>query len=102
MTLTWAVLLLFQNVYVTHHAAAGSQPPAIGLRGLTDPATALEAFISYRGSDSLPPCRVLAHPPPSHDLTSGGICGIATAGGFVLGAVFISLAFVYTERRRKY
>lgn len=98
LTVAWP----FQNVYVTHHAAAGSQPPAIGLRSLTDPAAALAAFVESRGPDALPPARVLSHPPSSHSLTSGGICGIATACGFIAGAVFAALALFYTPRRKKY
>lgn len=89
-------------MYVTHHAPTGSQPPAIGLRGLTDSAAALKAFIDYRGPDALPSARVLSRPSATHALSSGGICGIATACGFVAGAVIILLSFMYIERRRKY
>ncbi|EIW60502.1 acid protease [Trametes versicolor FP-101664 SS1] len=91
-----------RNVYVTHHAANDTQPPKIGLRGLTDPAAALAAFIADRGADSGSPAQVLSQADHTNSLTGGGICGIATASGFVAGAVILVLVFSLTGYRRKY
>ncbi|KAH9854110.1 acid protease [Lenzites betulinus] len=91
-----------RNVYVTHHAANDSQPPKIGLRGLTDPAVALAAFINDRGPDPGGPVHVRARADHTSALTGGGICGIATASGFVAGAVVLVLVFTFTGHRRKY
>ncbi|KAI0646935.1 acid protease [Trametes meyenii] len=91
-----------RNAYVTHHAATDSQPPRIGLRGLTDPTAALAAFINDRGADPNGPAQVRAHADRSNSLTGGDVCGIATAVGFVAGAVVLVLVFTFTGRRRKY
>lgn len=87
---------------MTHHAANDTQPPKIGLRGLTDPAVALAAFIADRGADSGSPAQVLSQADHTNSLTGGGICGIATASGFVAGAVILVLVFSLTGYRRKY
>ncbi|KAI0637087.1 acid protease [Trametes polyzona] len=91
-----------RNVYVTHHAANDTQPPMIGLRGLTDPAAALAAFIDDRGADSGPPANVRSRADHTGSLTGGDICGIATASGFVAGAVILVLVFAFTGHRKKY
>ncbi|KAI8998749.1 acid protease [Trametes punicea] len=91
-----------RNVYVTHHAATDSQPPKIGLRGLTDPAVALAAFIKDRGADAGPPAQVRARADHTGSLTGGDICGIATASGFVAGVVVLVLVFTFTGYRRRY
>ncbi|KAI0831182.1 acid protease [Trametes gibbosa] len=91
-----------RNVYVTHHAANDSQPPKIGLRGLTDPAFALAAFINDRGADPGGPVHIRAHTDHTNSLTGGGVCGIATAIGFVAGAVVLVLVLTFTGYRRKY
>ncbi|KAI0721650.1 acid protease [Cerioporus squamosus] len=95
-----------RNVYVTHHAATDSKPPAIGLRGLTDSSAALAAFLKDRGADTSPPANVSSHVSQSSTLTGGDICGIATAGGFVAGVVLVVLLFTVMRlcrrRRRPY
>ncbi|RPD79952.1 acid protease [Lentinus tigrinus ALCF2SS1-7] len=95
-----------RNVYVTHHAAIDSKPPAIGLRGLTDPAAALAAFVNDRGADTSPPANVSSHAPQSNTLSGGDICGIATAGGFVAGVMLAVLFYTFLKlcrrRRRHY
>ena len=93
-----------QNVYVTHHAGtdSGSRPPAIGLLGITDPGTALAAFIRERGLDPLPRAYVRSNPPGSGSLTGAEICGIATASGFVGGILIIVLVLTCIAFRRKY
>ncbi|KAI0374768.1 acid protease [Pilatotrama ljubarskyi] len=91
-----------RNVYVTHHAATDSQPPRIGLRGLTEPAVALAAFIEDRGADPGPPAQVRSSADHTNSLTSADICGVATAGGFVAGAVVLVLVFTFTGYRRKH
>ncbi|KAI0781057.1 acid protease [Trametes elegans] len=90
-----------RNVYVTHHAATDARPPTIGLRGLTDPPAALAAFIDDRGADPGPLAQVRAHAPHTNALTSADICGIATASGFVAGAVILLLIFTFAGYRRK-
>ncbi|KAH9946219.1 aspartic peptidase domain-containing protein [Epithele typhae] len=89
-----------RNVYATHHVATGSRPPAIGLRGLTDPPAAQAAFVARRGADPLPPSRVVLPPPADRALTGGDICGIATACGVVAGAVIVVLFMARKGRRR--
>ncbi|KAL7283299.1 hypothetical protein ACG7TL_002728 [Trametes sanguinea] len=92
-----------RNVYVTHHAASDSQPPRIGLRGLTDPTVALAAFIADRGVDPGPPAQVRTRADHTNSLTGGDICGIATAGGFVAGVAILVLVFTFTgHHHRKY
>ncbi|KAI0336409.1 acid protease [Cubamyces sp. BRFM 1775] len=91
-----------RNVYVTHHAATDSQPPRIGLRGLTDPTIALAAFTDDRGADPGGPAQVRAHADHTSTLTGGGICGVAAASGFVAGVVILVLVFTFTGYRRKY
>ncbi|KAI0361969.1 acid protease [Trametes cingulata] len=91
-----------RNVYVTHHVATDSQPPKIGLRGLTDPAVALAAFIDDRGADPGSPAQVRSSADHTNSLTSADICGVATAGGFVAGAVVLVLVFTFTGYRRKH
>ncbi|KAH9901270.1 acid protease [Cubamyces lactineus] len=91
-----------RNVYVTHHAATDSQPPRIGLRGLTDPTIALAAFTDDRGVDPGGPAQVRAHADRTNTLTGGGICGVAAASGFVAGVVILVLVFTFTGYRRKY
>ncbi|GBE82352.1 acid protease [Sparassis crispa] len=81
-----------RNVYVTHHVATSSQPPTIGLFGLTDPVSALTLFQEARGNDTNGPVKVLSSTHQSHGLGAGGICGIAVAAGFVLGAVVTFLS----------
>ncbi|TBU50648.1 aspartic peptidase domain-containing protein [Dichomitus squalens] len=91
-----------RNVYVTHHAATDSQPPAIGLLGTTHSDSALATFVQERGPDPLPQARVISNPPRSNSLTGADICGIATASGFVGGIAIIVLVFAFREWRRKY
>ena len=93
--------LFSQNVYVTHRTGTDSQPPTIGLLGITDPGTALAAFIRERGQDPLPRAYIRSNPPGSSSLTGGEICGIATAGGFVGGVLIIVLVFTCIAFRRK-
>ena len=88
-------------MYVTHHAETDSKPPAIGLRGLTDPAAALEAFVNDRGADTSPPANVTSHAPQSNTLSGGDICGIAAAGGFVAGVVLVVLLCTFLRRCRR-
>ncbi|EKM55526.1 uncharacterized protein PHACADRAFT_256215 [Phanerochaete carnosa HHB-10118-sp] len=77
-----------RNVYVVHHVGNSTQPPSIGLKGLTDPEASLINFRLERGNDPTAPVPVLgtvAH--GGHAISEGAICGVAAAGGFVFGAV---------------
>ncbi|KAH9951305.1 acid protease [Amylocystis lapponica] len=90
-----------RNVYVTHHAATSDQPPTIGLRGLTDADSSMAQFRLNRGEDTTPPADVLSKPHEGHAITSADICGIAVAGGFVVGILLPFLACIIRPRRGK-
>ncbi|KAI0748003.1 acid protease [Daedaleopsis nitida] len=90
-----------RNVYVTHHAATDTQPPAIGLHGLTDPAAALVAFTRDRGTDTSPPGDIRSRAPSSGMLSGGDICGIATAGGFLAGVIVVVVVYSLCGCRKK-
>ena len=73
----------------------------VGLLGLTDPASALQNFQVERGEDPTPPVPVLSTVTRHASGISGGaICGIAAAGGFVIGVVLL-VAFSACLSRRK-
>ena len=76
----------------------------IGLKGLTDPQSALQNFRIERGDDPTPPVPVLtaARQHPS-GISGGAICGIATAGGFVFGVVLtVAITACVARRAAKY
>ncbi|CCM06230.1 uncharacterized protein FIBRA_08476 [Fibroporia radiculosa] len=89
-----------RNVYASHHAASGNQPPLVGLLGITDGSSALAQFQKTRGIDTVPPATILAQPPREDKLTGADICGIAVSCGFVFGTLFAVFAEMCCMRRR--
>lgn len=87
-----------------HHVGNSSQPPMIGLLGLTDPVSALQNFRIERGDDSTPPAPVLSTVGHRSDGISGGaVCGIAAGAGVVFGAVLtVAFSACLSRRTHKY
>ncbi|PCH38253.1 acid protease [Wolfiporia cocos MD-104 SS10] len=90
-----------RNVYVTHHAATSSQPPMIGLLGLTDATAAMAEFRENRGDDPAPPAQVHARARRTDHLTNADICGIAVASGFAFGVILTLLFHIFTRRPKQ-
>lgn len=87
-------------MYIVHHAATGSQPPKVGLLGLTDPEGSMKDFRLIRGADPIGPAAVLTkatrHGPA---LSAVAIYSISGASGFVFGAVLTVIIYLCIGRK---
>lgn len=93
-----------RNVYLVHHVGNSTQPPSVGIKGLTDPQTALTNFRLARGDDPTPPVPVLAKVTHRrYAISEWAINGIALAGGFVVGSVLtVVISACVARRTNKY
>ncbi|KAI0705835.1 acid protease [Cytidiella melzeri] len=91
-----------RNVYIVHQVATGSQPPQVGLMGLTDTEGSLTNFRLTRGDDPTGPVSVLTtvtrH---GQGLSAVTIYSISGASGFAFGAVLTAGLYLCLGRKRK-
>jgi hypothetical protein len=92
-----------QSVYATHHV---TQPPKIGLLGMTDLGAAMANFQATRGIDTAPPvtsiwpvqAAVRASDTPSTAIYAGSLAGGVLVGA---GAMMLGLRAIRAGKQRR-